>query len=324
MAEIFSGQKIGDEGYVYNTFGDEKYLKHAVTSRVTLRRYDTARKVVLFCSEEHHKVLNDNNLEKLFSEIYILPEENRSITGFKHYVYKFMPFERTLFIDSDIVWCKNPDNLWKSFSSFDFTITGNKIADIFFGGPKGVGIIKDILFLRRNRTLKRFGLSYLSRVQSGMIYSSDKNKAERVCALAGKMLDKRNLTHFRSRKEEVGRSQETCEWSLAMAMSDLKLPVFPWLNGEESPQLDFIEDYTEYDEDFNKVRCLLYNDRFTYDLKAFHPKWARKLILKLLSLVPGKTDYQYVTPYCLHFGWFNQKEPFYNFSDKTWKELTGK
>ena len=322
MAEIFSGDKIGDEGYVYNTFGSVKYLKHAVTSCATLRRYDKTRGVVLFCPDEHLEILKKSGLENHFSKVFILPDEHRSITGFKHHVYKFMPFKCSLFIDSDIIWCKNPDPLWKSFSAFGYAITGNPIADIFFGGPKGVAILRDILLRRRARTLKRFGLTYLSRVQSGIIYSSDEDEAKKVSALAGKMLEKKGLTHFRSRKEEKGRSEESCEWSLAMAMAELNKPVYPWLNGNESPQLDFIEDYTEYDEEFKNVKCLLYNDRFTYDLKALQPAWARRFIINLISIIPGKTDHQYVTPYCLHFGWYNQKEPFYKFSNQKWKELT--
>lgn len=322
MADIFSGEKIGNEGYVYNAFGSIKYLKHAVTSCATLRRYDQTRGVVLFCTDEHFMMLKKSGLENYFTRIYILPGEHRSITGFKHHVYKFMPFKRSLFLDSDIVWCKNPDSLWKSFSAFGFTITGNPIADIFFGGPKGLAILRDVFLRRRTRTLKRFGLTYLSRVQSGIIYASDEKEVKKVSDLAGKMLERKKLTHFRSRKEEKGRSEESCEWSLAMAMSELKKPVYPWLNGNESPQLDFIEDYTEYDEGFKNVKCLLYNDRFTYDLKALQPTWARNLIIKLLSIIPGKTDHQYVTPYCLHFGWYNQKEPYYRFSNQIWTELT--
>ncbi|MDZ7682577.1 MAG: hypothetical protein U5J63_12920 [Fodinibius sp.] len=41
----------------------------------------------------------------------------------------------------------------------------------------------------------------------------------------------------------MGRSEESCEWSMAMAMSKLDLPVYPWLQGHTSPQLDYIADY---------------------------------------------------------------------------------
>lgn len=322
MSNSFSGKKLGPEGYVYNTYGKKKYLKHAIASVTTLRRYDDIRPVALFCSQEHAALIENLKISHLFTHIFLLPDENQSITGFKHFVFKFMPFDKNLFLDSDIIWCRDPDSLWKSLSSFDFTITGNQISDIFFGAPKGISIAKDLLLRRRNRTLKRFGLTYLSRVQSGMIYASDPEKTEKVCRLSQKMLIERHKTHFRSRKEEDGRTEETCEWSLAMAMATLKIQVYPWFFGYESPQLDFIEEYTKYDNDFRHVECLLYSDRVTYNLRGLKMKWLRKLLVKLISLIPGRGDYMMVTPYCLHFGWYHQKKLFNLFSEKLWKDLT--
>ena len=229
MNSSFSGAPLADEGYVYSTYGNIKYLKHAVASVKTLRRYDENRPVALFCSEKHKELLDEHSIE-LFTHVFILPEEYRSITGFKHNVYRFMPFSRNLYLDSDILWCKNPDNLWKQFSAYQFTITGNQSSDLFFGAPKGFGVVTDFLLRRRRRTLKRFDLTYLSRVQSGLIYSADYELSKQVCELAKTMLSKRSETHFRSRKEEVGRSEESCEWSFAMAMAKLKVQVVPWLS----------------------------------------------------------------------------------------------
>jgi hypothetical protein len=316
-----SGKKKARQGYVYNTFGDEQYLRYAVASVQTLRRYDRERPVALICDQKHHETLENSALLSHFTEVLILPDDQASITGFKHHLFQFMPFEQNLFLDSDIVWCKNPDPLWEAFTPYKFTITGNQIADQFFGGPKGLGIIADFVFRRRNRTLKRFGLTYLNRVQSGMIYATDSGLTREICDLANEILDSRDQTHFRSRIEEKGREHETCEWSLAMAMAKKKLPVYPWLNGHQSLQLDFLEDYTTYDEEFEKVECLLYSDRFVYDLKAIRLKWFRKLFISFMSLLPGKGDYLYTTPFCLHFGWYHEKEPFRKFSNRIWEKL---
>lgn len=320
MSEL-SGLRKPGQGYIYNTFGDVQYLRYAVTSVYTLRRYDQDRPVVLVCDKHHKEILLKESLDHLFSEIIVLTDENSSITGFKHNLHYFMPFEENLFLDSDIVWCKNPDKLWESFGPYDFTITGNKIADLFFGGPKGLGIIFDFVFRRRNQTLKNFGLTYLSRVQSGMIYSSDREITESVCTIAAEMKKNQHETHFRSRTIEKGRLQESCEWSLSMAMAKLRLQVYPWLNGYDSPQLDFIEDYTNYDEEFKQVECLVYNDRYVYDLKGIRWRWFRSLFISFMSILPGKGDHLYTTPYCLHFGWYHQKEPLKKFSQKVWSEL---
>ncbi len=321
MGDHFTGEKLSEQGYVYSSFGDEKYLRFAAASVESLRRYDKNRPVALFCSENHLGILKKKSLSSHFTHLFVLPEEHCSITGFKHHLYKFMPFRKNLFMDSDIVWCKKADPLWTSFSAYPFTITGNQVSDHFFGGPKGLSVIFDFILLRRQRTLKRFSLTYLSRVQSGMIFAEDGALTEEVCKVASSIFSEKERTHFRSRTEEKGRSEESCEWSLAMAMAKLELQVFPWLQGYNSPQLDFIEDFTEYNDDFSEVTCFIYSNRFVYDLKALRPKSVRNALIRLLTLIPGKGDYMEVTPYCLHFGWIHQKGPFVRFSNSVWEKL---
>ncbi|GAB5408698.1 MAG: hypothetical protein BalsKO_10630 [Balneolaceae bacterium] len=216
MLQSFKKEKKGEEGYVYVSYGHPKYLKHTIASVVSLRRYDKTRPIALACSEKQRKILEEKDLEYLFNVIYPLPEEHASIVGFKHNFYQYLFFEKNIFLDSDIVWCKDPNSLWKSFSSFDFTITGTLISDSFFGAAKGVAVLKDVLLGRRRKTLKKFGLTYLSRVQSGMMYAADYEETKKVCLLAGEMLTRKDETHFRSRKMEQGRTEESCEWSLAM------------------------------------------------------------------------------------------------------------
>lgn len=310
------------EGYVYSSYGTDLYLKHVISSVMTLRRYDTERPVAIYCCREHEELLEKCKLTPLFSQIHILPEENRSIPGFKHNLEKFMPFSQNLFLDSDILWCRYPDALWTRLSTFEFTITGTQIADIFFGGHKGLYVLADVLLQRRKKTLEKFGLSYLSRVQAGMIYASNKTLVKRVSDTAKEYFSRKDETHFVSRTTEKGRDDESCEWSLAMAMSALDLQVFKWLNGFESPQLDYISDYTTHDKDFKKVSCLYYSNRFVYDLKGIQQPLIRKALIKFLSLLPGKGDCFYVTPYCLHFGWLKEKKVLNQFSEKSWKDLT--
>ena len=220
-----------------------------------------------------------------------------------------------------MVWCRNPDPLWHQLRAYDFTATGLERADFFFGGPKGAGVVVDMLLDRRRRTMRRFGLTHLPRVQAGMIYAADSKVTRAVCELAGDFLARRDETHFRSRLNE-GRSEESCEWSIAMAMSRLRLPVLPWLQGHQSPQLDFIEDLTDYDADFEEVRCRYYCDRFVYSLRGLRSSWLLSALTRFFSGLPGRGDYMEVTPYALHFGWLHHKEPFNAFSARTWARLT--
>lgn len=321
MLRSIQNNKLASAGYVYTTYGHPKYLKHAVASVVSLRRYDKERPVALVCEEKHKKILEEHDLSEIFDVIHVMAADRASIVGFKHNIQDYMFFEKNIFLDSDIIWCKNPDLLWKSFKPYPFTITGTQVSDNFFGGPKNIGILGDIILRRRQRTLNHFGLTYLSRVQTGIIYAEDYNLTKKVCELAQKMLERKDETHFRSRTLEQGRSEESCEWSMAMAMSKLDLPVFPWLQGHTSPQLDYIEDLTSHDDDFEYVVCKYYADKFVYNLRGLKTKWLRRLLISLLSLIPGKGDYLRTTPYCLHFGWYHQKQPFYEFSERTWNAL---
>ena len=309
------------EGYVLHTFGSERYLHHAVASVVTLRRYDKTRPVALYCPRRHRTLLEEQGLDHLFRYIEPLPADHRSVVGFKHHLHAFMPFERSLYIDADMVWCRNPDSLWKKLAAYPFTATGLERADFFFGGPKGPRILLDVLLNRRRQTMRHFGLTHLPRVQAGMIYSQDQGLARQTCQAASQFLSRKNETHFQSRLSE-GRKEESCEWSLAMAMSRLELPVFPWFQGYQSPQLDFIEGLTDYDEDFKHVSCRYYSNRLTHSLRGLQPDGLRRALMGIISRLPGRGDYLEVTPFTLHFGWLRYKAPFHKFAERTWKRLT--
>lgn len=321
MLRSVQQKKLAPEGYVYTTYGHPRYLRHAVASVVSLRRYDEQRPVALICEEKHQNILEEFNLSSIFDVIHTMAPDRASIVGFKHNLHEYMFFEKNIFLDSDIIWCKDPDSLWKSFDPYPFTITGTQVSDNFFGGPKNIGILRDVILRRRQRTLNHFGLTYLSRVQTGMIYAQDYSLTRKVCELSQVMLERKDETHFRSRTLEQGRSEESCEWSMAMAMSKLDLPVYPWLQGHTSPQLDYIEGLTSHDDDFEYVLCKYYCDQFVYNLRGLQTKWLRNLLIRLLSFIPGKGDYLKTTPYCLHFGWYHEKQPFYEFSERTWNAL---
>ncbi len=312
---------VPTEGYVLHTYGSERYVRHAVAAVVTLRRHDQERPVALFCPPSHRAYLEEHGLAGLFDHLALLPEAHRSIVGFKHHLHRFMPFDRCLFVDADMVWCSNPGSLWQRLGAYSFTATGLERADFFFGGPKGWGVLVDILLDRRRRTMRRFGITHLPRVQAGMIYAADSGVTRDVCETAASFLQRRGETHFRSRLNE-GRSEESCEWSLAMAMSRLGLPIFPWHQGASSPQLDFIEGLTQYDPDFRNVTCRYYSDRHVYSIRGVRNAALRDRLIALFSQIPGRGDYQDITPVALHFGWLHHKKPFFAFSDRVWTQRT--
>ena len=313
--------RVSEEGYVLHSYGKEAYLRHALTCLVTLRRHDRDRPVALYCSDEHRQLLRRHGLLRLFSLVENLPPEHRSIVGFKHHLYRFMPFERCLYTDSDMVWCRSPDSLWTQLSVYPFTATGLERADFYFGGPKSLSVIGDVLRNRRQRTLGAFGLTYLPRVQAGMIYARDRELTRNVCGEASSFLARHSETHFRTRFSE-GRAEESCEWSLAMAMSRLSLPTYPWYQGLNSPQLDYIPGMTQHSRDFEEVSCLYYCDRFIYEIRGLRNERLRKFLLRAFTRLLRRKDWLHVTPYVLHFSWLHAKRPFHMLSDRIWTEMT--
>src|SRR5262245_7075907 len=311
---------IESEGYVYHCYGDDVHLRNAAASVVTLRRYDRRRKVALYCPPGHKAVLERHSLNSLFDVIGCLPEEECSIVGFKHNLFKYKPFDRCLYLDSDVIWCRSPDRLWMLLAPYSFTTTGLNVADAYFGGPKGIGVFWDWIFNRRGATMAQFGLTHLPRVQAGVIYAHDLVVTTAVCQSAAAFLAQRSKTHFRSRLNE-GRKEESCEWSLAMALSTLRIAIFPWFQGYDSPQLDFVEGLTEYDADFREVACKFYCDRFVYSLRSLANQPLRDALLLLFKSIPGKGDFMDVTPFVIHFGSLRYKHIFTNFAASVWRDL---
>jgi hypothetical protein len=114
-------------------------------------------------------------------------------------------------------------------------------------------------------TLRRLGLTQPPRVQAGMIYAQDDARTREVDEAAAAFLERVGETHFRSRFDE-GRSEETCEWSIALAMSKLDLHIFLWLQGRNSPQLDYVDSLVDHDLEFREVSYRLYTNDLVYRL----------------------------------------------------------
>ena len=309
------------EGYVLHSYGPDRYVKYAVASVHTLRRYDQRRPVALFCPQHHRALLERRGLGEHFDVLGDLPPQHRSIVGFKHHLHQFKAFERSLFVDTDMLWCRDPDPLWTQFAAFPFTVTGMQNADHAFGGRKRLGMVADVLLGRRRRTLRRMGVSHLPRVQAGMIYAQDQACTRTVGEAASAFFDRAEDTHFRARRED-GRSEETCEWSLALAMSELNLHVFPWLQGRNSPQLDYINSLTQHDPQFKEVSYRLYTHDLIYRLRGLANDALRDALFRVAEWLPGLGEYIELTPYALHFGWLHQKPHINAFAEHTWAHLS--
>lgn len=315
------GKGNDSQGYVFSSHGAAKYLIYALVAARRIRTHDPFRPIALYCTQNHLDLLRDWKLETLFQHLELLPQEFCSIIGFKHHTEKFMPFEENLFLDTDMLLLRNPDTLWHQFKPFGYTFTGQESADVFFGGPKHFGIVIDAVIHKRKKTIRNFSLSHLYRAQTGIIYASDPSLTSEVNQLAREFYSRQDETHFISRQNEKGRTFDSCEWSLAMAMSRLKLHVIPWFNGYESPQLDFISGLTNHDSQFETVACKYYCNPFIHSLRGIKTHALRSFYFNLFSIFPRSGDHMWVTPYFLHFGWKHEKHHFDRFVSEQWEQI---
>jgi len=62
------------EGYVLHTYGDERHLRNAVASALTIRRYDPVRPIALYTDEVQRDRLVETGLDRLFDPIESFPK----------------------------------------------------------------------------------------------------------------------------------------------------------------------------------------------------------------------------------------------------------
>ena len=73
-----------------------------------------------------------------------------------------------------------------------------------------------------------------------------------------------------------------------MAMTKLKLYVYPWFNGYESPQLDYIHGMVEHDAEYLNVTVQHYSNPFIQQLRGLKSKALRNTLLSIFSSVTPK------------------------------------
>lgn len=108
-----------------------------------------------------------------------------------------------------------------------------------------------------------------------------------------------------------------------MAMSSLQLPVYPWFQSYNSPQLDYISGMTWHDPEFTEVRCRYYCDAFVYSMRGVQQQRIRDGLLRMITRLPGRGDHMDVTPFALHFGWNHEKAVFSEFAERAWDQMSG-
>lgn len=88
-------------------------------------------------------VSTSENLERLAPVSDYLIEENLNLKGFAHKIEldRYSPFEKTLFVDADMLWFDDPDKLIEKFQGAVFGVRGIYVT----GGKSAFGFDRDKL-----------------------------------------------------------------------------------------------------------------------------------------------------------------------------------
>lgn len=111
--------------------GYEIYGSYALNLAISLRVYDPNIKIAILCEPKTIAHLTEEELS-MFSGIITIPEEEFTVGDSKQYqrvkllVYKYTPFERTMYMDADNIWLdKKVSWLYGEIGHNDFYIGYN-------------------------------------------------------------------------------------------------------------------------------------------------------------------------------------------------------
>lgn len=110
------------EGYLIIVADKQKYLESAVNLALSLKLKDKKPVCLLCCS----KIRIPSIYSGIFDKMILIKESEKLIgTTNKLLQYKYSPFDRTMFIDSDCLMIKdNIDIIWKKLKSYNIGLRG--------------------------------------------------------------------------------------------------------------------------------------------------------------------------------------------------------
>jgi hypothetical protein len=115
----FSEEANLSEGLVTIAYGPKKYIRMARALALSYRRHNQLRPIAIVTDDSNAK-----RVEKYFDIVVSLnPAYGLGVVQ-KLNVDRYSPFEETLFVDSDCIFYKSPERLWRLYAGKDFRARG--------------------------------------------------------------------------------------------------------------------------------------------------------------------------------------------------------
>ena len=107
------------EGLITIAYGPEKYIRMARALALSYRRQNPLRPFAIVTDDSNRK-----GLENYFDIVIPLNSTYGPGVVQKLNLDRYSPFDETLFVDSDCIFYKSPERIWRLYAGKDFTVRG--------------------------------------------------------------------------------------------------------------------------------------------------------------------------------------------------------
>lgn len=211
-------------GFLTFAFGKPRFFRMARSLLLSFRRFEPELPFAVVTDDPHSKILSDFD-----KKIRFRPEFGGGLAQ-KLHVDIYSPFSRTIFVDSDGLFYKNPESLLKLFPGehlFEIHAFRNRSPEDGFPGLRDV-----------RSTFERLGIESAPFLNSGL-FSFDSSPASREFFEHARQLARQAGSLGLLPKDSHPYNDETV-WSLALASRGI--PALNWSGGEAMEMYSHVSD----------------------------------------------------------------------------------
>jgi hypothetical protein len=204
------------EGLLTLSYGGPKYIRMAQALSLSYRRHNSDRPFAIITDQA-----SAHTLRAYFDDVIIVKPEYGPSTTQKLYVDLYSPFARTLFVDSDCLFYKHPDELWNLYAHGPFSIRGWRYltGDTDYERRAPYRWVQDT-----SQFLKQNGISRFAHFNGGVFYFDRSETAKRVFVIGRSLYESREEFGFVPFKS----APISDEPAMAVAMEKCGIDMDPW------------------------------------------------------------------------------------------------
>ena len=204
------------EGLLTLSYGGPKYLRMAQALSLSYRRHNPARPFAIITDQA-----SAHTLRAYFDAVIIVKPEYGPGTMQKLYVDLYSPFVKTLFVDSDCLFYKHPDELWHLYAHGPFSVRGWRYLT---GGTDYEKRTPYRWLQDTSQFLKQNGISRLAHFNGGVFYFDRSDTAKRLFTITRSLYERHAEFGFVPFKG----APISDEPAMAVAMEKCGINMDPW------------------------------------------------------------------------------------------------